>query len=89
MQGYPFSLPRRKQNLAYKFGGTALASFTTCGNAHRGRGGAFDISEFGPEHFSHLPVGMMCVEGCYKLFWRVLPVDVECDKRAVVATDCC
>jgi hypothetical protein len=58
------SLSRKKQNLPYKFGGTALASFTTCGNAHRG---AFDISEFGPEHFSHLPVSMMCVEEGYKL----------------------
>jgi hypothetical protein len=57
------SLPK-KRNLPYKFGGTALASFTTWSDALRGE---FDISEFGAEHFSHLLVGMMCVEECYKL----------------------
>jgi hypothetical protein len=59
MQSFPFP-SLEKQNLPYKFGGTALASFTTCDDAHKGSGGTFDISEFGTEHFSYLPVGMMC-----------------------------
>jgi hypothetical protein len=69
MPDLPF-LPGKKTNLPHDLGRTALALLfsTSGGDAHRESGKAFDFSEFGPEYFPHLLVGMMCVEECYELF---------------------
>jgi hypothetical protein len=84
MQGFYFCLPR-KTKLTLQVWRNSSGFLPHAAAMPIEEVGAFDISEFGLEHFSHLPIDM-CVE-CNRLFRLVLPVRVDCEKTVVAAAD--